>query len=78
MSGGDINATELVAAIINQKDNLIEGIRYAQELIDGSMTMLLLTPRGHVRRPGPAGPYARLPSAERRMPTAPPLKALRI
>ncbi len=46
MSGGDINATELVAAIINQKDNLIEGIRYAQEAIDGSMTMLLMTPRG--------------------------------
>lgn len=46
MSGGDINATELVAAIINQKENLIEGIQYAQELIDGSMTMLLLTPRG--------------------------------
>ena len=46
MSGGDINATELVAAIINQKDNLIEGIQYAQEIIDGSMTMLLLTPKG--------------------------------
>jgi amidophosphoribosyltransferase len=46
MSGGDINATELVSAIINQKDNLIEGIQYAQEVIDGSMTMLLLTPRG--------------------------------
>ena len=46
MSGGDINATELVAAVINQRDNLIDGIRYAQELIDGSMTMLLLTPRG--------------------------------
>lgn len=46
MSGGDINATELVAAIINQKDNLLEGIRYAQELIEGSMTMLLLTPKG--------------------------------
>ena len=46
MSGGDINATELVAAIINQRDNLIDGIRYAQELIDGSMTMLLLTPKG--------------------------------
>ena len=29
MSGGDINATELVAAIINQKDNMIDGIRYA-------------------------------------------------
>ena len=43
MSGGDINATELVAAVINQKDNLIEGIQYAQETIEGSMTMLLLT-----------------------------------
>ncbi len=46
MSGGDINATELVAAVINQRDNLIEGIRYAQELIDGSMTMLLMTSKG--------------------------------
>ncbi len=46
MSGGDINATELVAAIINQKDNLVEGIKYAQEVIEGSMTMLLMTPKG--------------------------------
>lgn len=46
MSGGDINATELVAAVINQKENLIEGLRYAQEMIDGSMTILLLTARG--------------------------------
>lgn len=46
MSGGDINPTELVAAIINQKENLIEGIHYALELIDGSLTMMLLTPRG--------------------------------
>ncbi len=46
MRGGLINATELVAALINTKDNLIEGIRYAQEQIDGSMTMLLLTPQG--------------------------------
>lgn len=46
MSGGDINATELVAALINQKANLIEGIQYAQQVIDGSMTILLLTPRG--------------------------------
>ncbi len=46
MSGGDINATELVAGIINQKDNLIEGIQYAQEIIDGSMTILLLTDKG--------------------------------
>ncbi len=46
MSGGDVNATELVAALINQRDNLIEGIQYAQETVDGSMTMLLLTPQG--------------------------------
>ncbi len=46
MSGGDINATELVASIINQKDNIIEGIQYAQEIIDGSMTILILTPKG--------------------------------
>lgn len=46
MSSGDINATELVAAMINQKDNLVEGIRFAQEKIDGSMTILILTPLG--------------------------------
>ncbi len=46
MSGGNINATELVAALINQKDNIIEGIKYAQEVIDGSMTLMLLTPQG--------------------------------
>lgn len=46
MSGGDINPTELVAAIINQKDHLVEGIRYAQEIIEGSMTLLLMTPKG--------------------------------
>ncbi len=46
MSGGDINATELVAALINQKDNIVEGIQYAQEIIDGSMTILLLTSKG--------------------------------
>lgn len=46
MSGGDINATELVASVINQKANLIEGIQYAQETIDGSMTILIMTPKG--------------------------------
>ncbi|MCM1288999.1 MAG: amidophosphoribosyltransferase [Clostridium sp.] len=46
MSNGEINATELVAAIINQRENFIDGIRYAQELIEGSMSMLILTPKG--------------------------------
>lgn len=46
MSGDKINATELVAALINQKDSLVEGIRNAQAKIDGSMTMILLTKEG--------------------------------
>ncbi len=46
MSGGDINATELVAALLDQKDNLVEGLRYAQESIDGSMTILVMTEKG--------------------------------
>lgn len=46
MSGGEVNTTELVAAIINQKETLLEGIKYAQEVIDGSMTMLILTKDG--------------------------------
>ena len=46
MSGGDINPTELVASIINQKENLIDGIQYVQELIDGSITLLLLNEKG--------------------------------
>ncbi len=46
MSTGEVNPTELVGAIINQKDNFIEGIRYAQELIDGSISMLILTEKG--------------------------------
>lgn len=46
MSTGEINPTELVAAIINQKDNLIDGIHYALELIEGSLSLMLLTPKG--------------------------------
>ena len=46
MSGGNINATELVAALVNGRDSIVEGIRYAQLRIDGSMSMLILTPQG--------------------------------
>ena len=46
MSGGSINATELVASLINQKENLIDGINYALEQVDGSLSLLLLTPQG--------------------------------
>ena len=43
MSSGAVNSTELVAGLINQKDSLVEGIRHAQEVIDGSATILILT-----------------------------------
>ncbi|MGO5095719.1 amidophosphoribosyltransferase [Agathobaculum sp. LCP25S3_E8] len=46
MSSGKVNSTELAAALINQKDDLISGILHAQELIDGSLTVLVLTPDG--------------------------------
>lgn len=46
MTNGEINPTELVASIINQKENLIDGIRYALELVEGSLSLMLLTPKG--------------------------------
>ena len=48
MSNGKVNVTELVAALINEKDNIVEGIRYAQNMIKGSMTILILTSRGEI------------------------------
>ena len=48
MSNGKVNVTELVAALINEKDNIVEGIRYAQDVIKGSMTMLILTSEGEI------------------------------
>ena len=45
-SGGLVNPSELVAALIDQCDTIPEGIRYAQEQIDGSMTLLLMTKDG--------------------------------
>lgn len=46
MSGGNVNQTELVAAIINQEDDIVKGIRLAQSVIQGSMSMLILTDKG--------------------------------
>jgi len=46
MSNGNINPTELTAALINSKNSIPEGIKFAQEMIKGSMTMLLLTHEG--------------------------------
>ncbi len=43
MSSGRINVTELLSALINQKDDLVSGILYAQEQIEGSATILIMT-----------------------------------
>ena len=46
MTNGQINVTELVAALICEKDSILEGIRYVQDIVDGSMTMLVMTREG--------------------------------
>jgi len=46
MSGGEINPTELVATLINQEASFEDGIRNAQDSIEGSCSMLLLTEKG--------------------------------
>ena len=46
MSGGVINPTELVAVLINRRATISDGIQYAQKMIDGSMSMLILTQDG--------------------------------
>ena len=46
MGSGKVNVTELVGALINRKNSIVEGIRYAQDLIEGSSTIMLLTQDG--------------------------------
>ena len=46
MSGGKINSCELVAAMINQKSSFTEGIKFAQDVIEGSASILILTESG--------------------------------
>ena len=48
MGTGQVNTTELVAALINEKETLVEGIRHAQSVIDGSMTILLMPGGGEL------------------------------
>lgn len=48
MSSGKVNMTELVAALINERESLSAGIRHAQHLIDGSMSILLMTADGSI------------------------------
>lgn len=46
MTGSRVNTNEIIAALINGKDSFVEGIRYAQEQVEGTASILLLTDRG--------------------------------
>lgn len=48
MTGGNVNATELVAALINLKQDFAQGIRFVQQQIDGAVSILILKADGHI------------------------------
>ena len=48
MTGGKVNSTELVAALISQKSSFVEGIQFAQRVIEGTANILILTDEGHL------------------------------
>lgn len=48
MTGGNVNPTELIAALINQKENFVEGIRFVQEVVKGTTTIITLTDKGSI------------------------------
>ena len=48
MTGGAVNSTELVASIINQKSSFAEGIKYVQDVIDGTANILILRDNGNI------------------------------
>ncbi|MBR3686660.1 MAG: amidophosphoribosyltransferase [Clostridia bacterium] len=48
MTGGQINSTELVAALINQKDSFAEGIKFANEVVEGTVSLLILKDGGNI------------------------------
>lgn len=48
MTGGAVNPTELVAAMINQKSDFTEGIRFAQQVIEGTASILILRDDGSI------------------------------
>ena len=46
MTGGKVNSNELIAALISQQSNFVEGIRFAQRVIEGTANILILTDEG--------------------------------
>lgn len=48
MSSGKVNMSELVAALINEKNDIVSGIKHVQSIIKGSLTIVLLTEKGEI------------------------------
>ncbi|MBR2465352.1 MAG: amidophosphoribosyltransferase [Clostridia bacterium] len=48
MTGENVNSVELVASLINKKDSFCEGIRFAQDVIDGTAAIMLLVNDGSI------------------------------
>ena len=48
MTGGAVNSTEILAALINQKPTFVEGIKYAESVIEGTATVLILTEKNSI------------------------------
>lgn len=48
MTGGLVNSAELIAAMINQKGSFTEGLRFVQDSVEGTASILVLTDRGTV------------------------------
>ena len=46
MTGGKVNSTELVAALISQQSNFVEGIKFVQQVVEGTVNILILTDEG--------------------------------
>ena len=48
MTGGGVNSTELLAALINRKDSIVEGVKFAQAKIEGTASILILQDDGSI------------------------------
>ena len=48
MTGGKVNSTELVAALISRQSNFVEGIRFVQQVVEGTVNLLILTDTGSI------------------------------
>ena len=46
MTGGKVNSTELVAALLSQQSNFVEGIKFVQQVVEGTVNILILTDEG--------------------------------